>query len=185
MKGIVFTEFLEMVEEVFSFDVAEDIIERANLPSGGAYTAVGTYDHNEIVQLVSELSLVTETPVSDLLQAFGKHLFSRFVVAYPRFFEGVLSAFDFLSGIEGHVHAEVLKLYPDAELPKFDIAFPQQGQLALTYHSSRPFPDLAEGLIAGCVEHFCEEIKVERTDLPGDEGGGVCFQLTSNASVPV
>ena len=35
MKGIVFTEFLEMVEDKFSPELADRIIEGAELPSGG------------------------------------------------------------------------------------------------------------------------------------------------------
>ncbi|MBU3005056.1 heme NO-binding domain-containing protein [Paraglaciecola arctica] len=34
-----------MVESVFSIDVLEEIIEKSDLPNRGAYTAVGTYDH--------------------------------------------------------------------------------------------------------------------------------------------
>ena len=45
MKGVIFTEFLEMVESHFSPEMADRIITAARLPSGGAYTAVGTYDH--------------------------------------------------------------------------------------------------------------------------------------------
>jgi len=41
MKGIVFTEFLEMVENKFSPELADRIIEGAEVPSGGVYTAVG------------------------------------------------------------------------------------------------------------------------------------------------
>jgi Haem-NO-binding len=52
MKGVVFTEFIEMVEDRFSPEMADRIIERAKLPSGGAYTTVGTYDHGEMIQLV-------------------------------------------------------------------------------------------------------------------------------------
>ena len=42
MKGIVFTEFLEMVEAQFGLDTVDAIIENSDLPSRGAYTAVGT-----------------------------------------------------------------------------------------------------------------------------------------------
>ena len=35
MKGVVFTEFVEMVEEKFSPEMAELIIESSNLPSQG------------------------------------------------------------------------------------------------------------------------------------------------------
>src|SRR5687767_3060697 len=99
MKGIVFTEFLEMVEDRFSPAVAEEIIVAANLPSGCAYTAVGSYDHAEIVQLVRELSRVTNLSMSDVMVQFGRHLFKRFVAGYPQFFKKTTNAFDFLAGV--------------------------------------------------------------------------------------
>ena len=54
MKGVIFTEFLGMVADRFSEDMVDDIIEASDLPSGGAYTAVGIYDHGEIVALARE-----------------------------------------------------------------------------------------------------------------------------------
>jgi predicted homoserine dehydrogenase-like protein len=63
MKGIVFTEFLDMVETTISADAVDDVIEAAGVPSGGAYTAVGTYDHKEMVSLVGALSEVSGHPV--------------------------------------------------------------------------------------------------------------------------
>ena len=49
MKGVVFTEFIEMVENEFSPDLADTIITEAGLPSGGIYTSVGTYRHEEML----------------------------------------------------------------------------------------------------------------------------------------
>jgi len=62
MKGVVFTELLKMVEEAHGLDMVDTIIEKSDLPSGGIYTAVGTYDHTEAVSLVVNLS--EETGVS-------------------------------------------------------------------------------------------------------------------------
>ncbi len=55
MKGIVFTEFLEMVEDKFGLETVDSIIENSNLPSEGIYTSVGTYDFNEMVSLITSL----------------------------------------------------------------------------------------------------------------------------------
>ena len=55
MKGIIFTEFLEMVEKEFSAETVDTIIDNSNLESGGSYTSVGTYPHIEMVELVSNL----------------------------------------------------------------------------------------------------------------------------------
>ena len=178
MKGIVFTEFLEMVEEKFSPAVVDDIIAACDLPSGGSYTAVGTYEHDEIVQLVGALSRLTGQPVPDLLRAFGRHLFGRFAAIYPQFFRGVHSAFAFLMNIETHIHAEVKKLYPDAELPSFECHLPGADRMEMVYRSSRPFAALAEGLITGCAEHFAEHISIDSESLSGDGNCAVRFRLT-------
>ncbi len=162
MKGIVFTEFLDMVSTTFSDDMVDDIIEDAALPSGGAYTAVGTYPHSEIVAMVGALSQRTGVPVPTLVHAFGNYLFGRFVVLYPGFFDGIDSALDFLERIEGVVHVEVLKLYPDAELPRFDTTRQGADVLQMVYRSPRRMGDLAAGLIEGCVTHFGGGVDVQR-----------------------
>lgn len=181
MKGIVFTEFLEMVEVTFSPEIVDDIIAACDLPSGGSYTAVGTYDHSELVQLVGQLSTMTGRPVPDLVRAFGQHLFQRFVAIYPRLFAGVDSAFDFLMSIETHIHTEVRKLYADAELPSFECTVPTPNRMEMIYRSSRPFADLAEGLIIGCADHFGEQITIRREPVTGERGQGVRFCLTRTA----
>ena len=178
MKGIVFTEFLEMVEDLFSPEIADRIIEASDLQSGGAYTAVGTYDHNEIVQLVTHLSTVTGVAVPHLLHTFGKYLFGRFVVSYPQFFVGADSAFAFLEHVEDYIHVEVRKLYPNADLPRFEYDTSESGRLIMIYRSTRPFADLAEGLISGCIEHFGEQIDIQREDLSNGQETCARFSLT-------
>ena len=44
----------------FGLEVADSIIEKANLASGGAYTSVGTYSHKEIIDLVVQLAETTK-----------------------------------------------------------------------------------------------------------------------------
>lgn len=164
MKGIVFTEFLEMVEDVFSYEVADQIIERSSTATDGAYTALGNYDHQEMLKMVTHLSEITETPAPILVKAFGKHLFSRFVQGYPKFFETSQSAFEFLGGIESYIHVEVRKLYSDSELPSFSYTTQTPTELRMVYQSKRPFGDLAEGLIQGCLAHYQETATIQRVD---------------------
>ena len=42
MKGIVFTEFLEMVESKFGIEMVNGLLDSSELASGGVYSAVGT-----------------------------------------------------------------------------------------------------------------------------------------------
>ena len=162
MKGLVFTELLEMVEERFSIATCDRMIEEADVPSAGAYTSVGTYDPAEMVRLLAALTTLTHVSQADLLRDFGGHLFRRFVVSFPQFFEKVEGAFAFLPRVDDHVHVEVRKLYPDAELPSFACERTTADRLAMTYRSTRELPDLAEGLILACIEHFHEPITLRR-----------------------
>ena len=176
MKGVVFTEFLTMVEDSFGLDVMDAIIENSDLPSGGAYTAVGTYDHSEIVSLVVNLSKETDIEVPKLLFTFGKYLFNSLNTAYPMFAEATNDAFEFLETVETYIHVEVRKLYPDAQLPSFACSRPNhQNELHMEYQSARHFEDLCEGLIAACLETYETDATIKRQTL---DSGNELFIIT-------
>lgn len=176
MKGIVFTEFLDMVETKFSPDMVDSIVQAADLPNGGAYTAVGTYPHAEMGRLVSALSARSEISPAELLQQYGQHLFGRFHQQYGSFFDGTKDSFGFLQRVGDVIHVEVRKLYPDAELPEFEIANASEHHLRMIYRSPRCLGDFAEGLIRGCIAHFGEDVSLRRRDDPG--GSTVVFELS-------
>jgi hypothetical protein len=182
MRGLVFTEFLDLIEEKFSYDMVDTIIEASDLASKGAYTSLGTYDYTEMIQLVSQLSQETKISVPVLLHDFGEHLFTRFYAAYPIFFEGITHAFEFLKNLDGYIHVEVRKLYPDAELPKFDYETPSDNELVMIYTSCRPMGDLAEGLIYGCIRHFAKPIDVNRDNLESNGQTKIRFTLTEQTT---
>lgn len=177
MKGLVFTEFMEMVESTWSLDMVDRIIADSKVASGGAYTSVGTYPHDEMVALVVALSEQTNLPVAALVQTFGRYLFARFAQLYPRFFEGITDCFQFLGGIENVIHAEVRKLYPDAELPTFEVKSAAD-QMILTYYSEHSFADLAQGLLEGSVAHFGGGITLQRVAAPENTSAQARFILT-------
>lgn len=175
MKGIVFTEFLEMVEEKFGYQMVDTIISKSELESDGVYTSVGTYDHAEIVQLLSNLSDETEIQAEVLLEEFGKYMFDTFFASYPQFFDSVDSTFDFLSSIDSYIHVEVLKLYPEATLPRFETKT-KGDVMTMIYISERKMSALALGLIEKSIAHFGEKISIKKEDLKED-GSKVKFIL--------
>ena len=119
MKGMVFTQLIEMADSMLGPDKVEAIIASSNLSTGGAYTAVGNYPHSEAVTLAAAFSEASGVPVPDLLHHFGEHMLKFFHQNYPAFFTKSPDAFSFLESVETYVHVEVRKLYPDAELPRF------------------------------------------------------------------
>jgi hypothetical protein len=176
MKGIVFTEFFEMVEEKFDYQMVDNLLNTTELESGGIYTSIGTYDYTEMVNLVVNLSHQSSIPVPDLLRAFGGYLFKTFTKTYQHFIEKVPDAFTFLGFIHDYIHVEVKKLYPDAELPHFDILRPHENTLIMNYSSARKMADLAYGLIEGCLEHYGEKASITQENI-NDDGSSVKFVI--------
>jgi len=168
MKGIVFTEFMDMVESEFGYEMVDQIIEDSNLESNGIYTSVGTYDHSEIVSLLMNLSKQTKVEAGVLLKQFGGYLFNTFLKGYPHFFEESENSIDFLQSIDSYIHVEVLKLYPDAMLPSFTTEKQEDGSFEMTYHSERKMSALALGLIEKSIEHFKDPFYVSMEMLEED-----------------
>lgn len=162
---MIFTEFFTMVEETFSPEMVEKIIDESNLPNKGAYSDVGTYDYKELINLVTNLSVATGISIPELQIAYGKYLFKRFLKRYPDLILNSKSSFEFLKHVDDHIHVEVLKLYPDASLPRFECEMINPNRMSMVYKSNHPFAHLAEGLILGCAEHFNEKVDIQINDL--------------------
>ncbi len=177
MKGIVFTEFLEMVEKEFGYNMVDDIIEASDLPSNGVYTAIGTYEFNEMTQLLGNLSSKTKIEIPTLLNTYGKYLFHTFEKNYTAFFEKETDAFNFLESIENYIHVEVKKLYPDAQLPRFETKRISDNSLEMIYSSERKMSDFAEGLIFKTLVYYKTEGDIKKEFLEED-GSVVKFTIT-------
>jgi len=168
-----------MVEEKFGYEVTESMITNAKLPSNGAYTAVGTYDHMEMYSLIGELHKSTKIPVPDLMHAYGLHLFGALAKNYAPMLSNLNSAFDMLQSVEKYIHVEVKKLYPDAELPQFETTLENESTLVMIYHSERKMSDVAAGLIEACLAHYGESATVQKEMITAD-GSKVKFEIVKN-----
>jgi len=176
MKGIVFTEFLDMGEEEFGYETVHEVIVASKVESDGVYTSVGTYEFSELLALISNLSTLKKIEVPVLVKAFGKYLFHTFLKVYPGFFKRCKTSFEFLKSIDDHIHKEVRKLYSDAELPRFQHEQIGNDTLNLVYSSSRKLSDLAEGLIEETMIYFDEDYTLTKVPLKED-GTMVKFEL--------
>jgi hypothetical protein len=78
--------------------------------------------------------------------------------------------------VHEHVHKEVLKLYPDAELPSFATERDGDSTLIMHYKSSGKMGDFAYGLIVGCLKHFGEEATISAETID-EEGSNVVFTI--------
>ena len=176
MKGIVFTELLNMIESAHSYELVDDIINTVNPTSGGAYTAIGTYSHAELVDLVVAYANKTDQELPEVLRLFGHHLFQVFHTNYPDFFRPEFDSFAFLESIDNYIHIEVAKLYPDAQLPRFNTSMSDESTMEMIYLSERKMAPLAQGLIEKTLEHYQEEGEIRMENLEED-GTSVKFTI--------
>jgi len=172
MKGIVFTEFLDLVEEKFGLEMVDNIINSSTLESEGVYTSVGTYAFSEMLQLLQHLSANTGISIDDLLLVYAEHFFSVIEKNYPGLLATYKDPIEMISSIENHIHVEVRKIYPDAELPTFEVVEKTDNSLIIIYKSSRAMHHFGLGLMNKTFEHFnstanivLEKIKKDGTEV--------------------
>ena len=175
MKGVMFTEFLDMVAQRYSEDMVDDIIEDSDLPSGGAYTSVGTYEGQELWMLVGALSKRTGALVPDILRAAGHHLFRYFFAEYSRGAHAGTGSFAFLSELEALVQEDVHKLEPGVEVPEMQTIRLGPDQLQIVFRSPNGLSYLLEGIMRASFDHFDEQVDMNVNVV--DDGHTAYFNL--------
>jgi len=179
LKGVIFNLLEAVATERWGEDAWDDILEAAGVE--GAYTAIGNYADEEFQVLL--LKLPTDEPVDTRLRWFGRSAMPLLAQRYPEFFVEYPNTYHFLLTINDVIHREVRKLYPDADVPVFDLE--PSGDLAeggvrrviMGYRSARRLCRLAEGFILGAADHFGEEVHVSQREcmlLGADRCGLVC-----------
>lgn len=179
MKGIVFTEFLDLVEERFGLEMVDAIISQSKLESKGVYTSIGTYSFSELLQLLQNLKIQTGISIDNLLLIYGEHFFSVIETNYKDLLSSYNDPIEMLASIENHIHVEVRKIYTDAELPTFIIKEKTKKTLILIYKSSRSMHHFGLGLMNKTFEHFNSKATIILEKIKKD-GTEVKFIITKN-----
>jgi Haem-NO-binding len=174
MKGIIFTEFLELVEQKFGLGMVDKIINQSELKSGGIYTSVGTYEFGEMLQLISHLSENTDIAVDDLLMVYAEHLFAALIKTHPDLVKHYKDPMDLLASIENHIHVEVQKIYPEAQLPTFEIEERTSDEMTMVYKSDKALYMLGKGLMLETFKLFKVPVEIDYKKL-NEQGTEVRF----------
>lgn len=180
MKGVIFTEFMGMVEEKWGLELVNKLIKDAADPLNGVYVSAGNYDHMNLVRMVVALHKHSVIPLPTLLKTYGQFVFKRLINTYKHLNFPFDNCFDFLENIESVIHREVKKLDLNTHPPKFETIRLEENSLKMVYMSHRCMGPVAEGLILGCAEYFEEEIQLEVLSQ-SDAGDRVEFLLTKES----
>lgn len=149
MKGLLFTELLEMVEEDFGYHTANDIVLRSNLSSGGIYTASRRYHRAEMSVLFEQLHQQTKVPFEQLSAAFGRRLCRRITQVYPQHKTYVNRIFAMIS--------------KRSTTPVFQYVSASGSSLTVLYHPQANAACLADGMIKGYLHCLQQMSSVEET----------------------
>lgn len=179
MKGMIFTEFLDLVEDKFGVEMVDAIISESNLKSKGIYTAIGTYDFSEMLQLLQRLNANSGIPIDDLLLLYGEHFFKVIQTNYKALLNTYKDPIEMLASIEDHIHVEVRKIYPDAELPEFIVQEKTKNALTMVYKSSRAMHYFGLGLMNKTFAHFNTSATII-TEKIKEDGTEVKFVINKN-----
>jgi hypothetical protein len=174
MKGIIFSEFIELVEKTFGLAVCQDMLDENN--DEGIYSSTGTYNHLDLVKLIISLSKLTNISVETLQKIYGKSAFIGLLKSMPNLKLDSESTFEFITQVEQYIHIEVKKLYPESSPPKFDLISTSEYEMTLDYISARCLSYVCFGLIEGCAEYFNEKINIQMHAIQAD-GSQVRFTL--------
>lgn len=177
MKGIIFAEFLELVEDKFGLGVLDKMLRQSS--DTGVYTSVGSYDHKALVRMIVELSHITGISADELQRVYGVSVFRSLYQTLPQSanLSEVQGCFAFLHHVEEYIHVEVKKLYPEANPPQFEFINQSEGCMTFDYISARCFGQVCLGLIEGCADYFNQSVSIEMVPQT-DDHSRVRFTLT-------
>ena len=111
MLGIIFTNLVEMIETTVSYEMADEILEEANLSSKGVFTAVGHYPLEDVVEIVTLLSQKTRIEPDALIFAFGKYLFAKLMDGHKHIVSSDATLFDLLAQLDSNIRLEAEAVY--------------------------------------------------------------------------
>ncbi len=154
MKGFIFTNFLDFVEQSHDLEMVDEMITETDLPTQGVYTPYNSYDFAELVTLLTWLSQKTDVKLELLLEQLGVFVFPYLMCKHAYITQKFSDPLEFFSSIQNHIHIEVKKLYEDADLPTFKVENRTDKTLSLIYISSRGLTYFAIGLIKESFNHF-------------------------------
>ena len=172
MKGVIFNLAEEVVSARFGDAAWDQVLDSAGLD--GAFTSLGNYPDSDLVSLVSAASALLDVPVDEVIRTIGSGALPLLAERYPAFFTPHTSTRPFLLTLNEIIHAEVRKLYPDADVPEFEFDTSDDTWLVMRYRSQRQLCALAEGFVMGAAAHYGQEAVIEQTQCMRD-GADSCL----------
>lgn len=177
MKGVVFVNFADFVEESWGLEFWDQVLSEVAPASEGVYTTVATYPDQELFDLIGYICKVKSISPEDAQTVFGRWLFKKLHSIAPPQSKHFTDPFAFLRGVQDVIHVEVKKLNQDAILPEFRFIEEDANSLTLEYISPRNLPYFCEGLILGLGDYMQQPLEVGHTPSLDDDASQWIMQV--------
>lgn len=162
MKGVLFNVTEDVVSTTLGHDAWDAALDQACL--AGVYTSLGDYSDSDLEGIVAAISSASGLMPTEVLRHVGRHGYQPLVRRQPELVAGIEDLGELLHRLDGVIHPEVLKLYPQARPPSFQVTDRGPGQWSIVYGSQRRLCPLAEGLLEGAAASFGDEIAIEQPE---------------------
>ncbi|GAA4834041.1 heme NO-binding domain-containing protein [Algivirga pacifica] len=183
MKGILFTELLEMVEGRFGFDVADHIVVENTFPHFGVYTAVGDYPYAEIECLLISLESATKVPMDQLLYDYGKHLFTVFKKSRIDWLKECTSSVSLIKKVLLHFQEVSRWTAEYQDFPEILLELDEVGQIVFRLKGDyiQSIPEVMRGFVDEVVYYYQETLTLEIAQRVADSS--ISFSLYNKSCV--
>lgn len=171
MHGIVLKGLKDFVTEEYDHEAWATIQREAGV-EGQVYVPITEYEDADVLGLVEAASEVTDIPIPDLLDAFGRFLVPPLVETYGVHVEEDWTGLELIANVETYIHTALREKQLSTYTPP-DLSSEWVGddEVRVVYGSERELCALAKGLLAGVGNYYDEEFDIseEACMLDGDD----------------
>jgi hypothetical protein len=110
MKGVVFSELIEMIGARRVITTAQKVIVEKTLPLDGWYINIGTFPNGEVLSITEFPFDISGNGSSPPLKVLGYYLLGRLLAGFSKLLSNIIDSFGLFLSIEKLMHVEVKKL---------------------------------------------------------------------------
>jgi predicted hydrocarbon binding protein len=181
VHGIVLKGLKDFVVESYDRETWSTLQREAGLPHR-LYVPVTEYPDEDVLALVETASRLTEIPVAELLESFGRFIVPPLVETYGVHVDADWTGLELIANVETYIHlalrAKQISTYTPPEL---ESEWRGADTVRVVYRSDRQLCDLARGIIKGVGDYFDEPYEIEEP-VCMHEGGDHCELLVTRAA---
>ena len=159
MRGVVVTGLKDYLESEGGINLWQELLTKADKEDLIVMSSE-FYPDDFVVSMVVMAAELTETPVNEFIEQFGKHLFKTLDTFYHFMMDDIKDYDTLIHSLDNIIHPQVKKLHPDAIVPSFEVSNKDNGW-HIEYRSERKLCPLAIGLLYGAAEHYNFPINIE------------------------